>query len=70
MPSAQDSLTTVQAALRQGVDAIPDMKRSGFYEIEVGNYWYYIHIPNRRSCVYVVAAGLLAISQVSLRMIS
>lgn len=59
MASIKDSLTAVQTALRQGVDAIPDMKRSGFYEIEIGNCWYYIHIPNRIARVYVVAAGLL-----------
>lgn len=52
----RNALSAVQAALSKGVNAIPDTKRSGFYEIEIDNRWYYIHIPNRKACVYVVAS--------------
>jgi hypothetical protein len=33
------------------------MKRHEFYEIEVADTWYYIHIPSRIPGVYLIAAG-------------
>ena len=50
-------LSAVHSALAHGVEGIPDRKRSGFYEIEIGDCWYYIHIPNRLARVYLVATG-------------
>jgi hypothetical protein len=49
-------LLTVQSALYQGVFAIPDVKRPEFYEIEIDDSWYYIHIPSRIGGVYLIAA--------------
>ena len=56
-PSTWQHQHEVENALRLGVTAIADDKRPGFYEIEVGSNWYYIHIPSRISGVFLVAAG-------------
>jgi hypothetical protein len=53
---ASDVLSTVGTALSKGVCGIPDMKRSGFYDVEIAGRWFYIHIPARLSKVYVVAS--------------
>jgi len=50
-------LPTIENALHQGLFAIRDMKRAEFYEIEVADNWYYIHIPSRIAGVYLIAAG-------------
>jgi len=50
-------LPEIQNALHQGLFAIRDMKRREFYEIEVADNWYYIHIPSRITGVYLIAAG-------------
>jgi len=50
-------LPEIQNALHQGLFAIRDMKRPEFYEIEVADNWYYIHIPSRITGVYLIAAG-------------
>jgi len=44
--------------LHQGVAAVPDPQHPEFYEIELGDRWFYIHIPSRITGVYLVAAGL------------
>ena len=54
-PSTWEHLHEVEEALHLGVTATADAKRPGFYEIEVGNNWYYIHIPSRIAGVYLVA---------------
>jgi len=46
----------VHAALSQGVRAIVDACRRDFYEIEIGNRWYYIHVVERLKRVFVIAA--------------
>ena len=56
-PSTWQHQREVETALRLGVTAVPDDKRPGFYEIQVGTNWYYIHIPSRISGVYLVAVG-------------
>ena len=56
-PSTWNHLREVETALRLGVTATADTKRPGFYEVEVGDNWYYIHIPSRISGVYLVAAA-------------
>ena len=56
-PSTWPHLHTVEAALRVGVTATADTQRPGFYEIEVGDNWYYIHIPSKITGVYLVAAA-------------
>ena len=50
-------LAEVESALRAGVVALPDARRPGFYDIETGESWYYIHISNRIDGVYLIAAG-------------
>jgi hypothetical protein len=50
-------LPAVENALHDGVFAIPDKKRPEFYDIEIGNDWYYIHVPSRICGVYLIAAG-------------
>jgi len=54
---ASDALSTVGAALSKGVCGISDLKRSGFYDIEIAGRWFYIHIPAHLPKVYVVAAS-------------
>src|SRR5690242_7091572 len=61
-PSTCEHLREVEAALHLGVTATADTKRPGFYEIEVGDNWYYIHIPSRIAGVYLVAAAKSPIS--------
>src|SRR5689334_20136508 len=56
-PSTWEHLRDVESALHLGVSAAADAKRPGFYEIEVGDNWYYIHIPSRIAGVYLVAVG-------------
>jgi hypothetical protein len=50
-------LPAIENALHQGLFAIRDMKRPEFYEIEVGDNWYYIHIPSCIPGVYLIATG-------------
>jgi len=50
-------LLAVERALHHGLFAIPDPKRPEFYEIEIGDNWYYIHIPTRIAGIYLIAAG-------------
>jgi hypothetical protein len=47
----------VHSALSQGVRAVSDAHRRGFYEIEIGNRWFYIHVAERIGRVFVIAAG-------------
>jgi hypothetical protein len=61
-PSAWEHLHEVESALHRGVTAAADAKRPGFFEIEVGDNWYYIHIPSRIAGVYLVAAGKRRVS--------
>src|SRR5262245_47652622 len=49
-------LLAVQSALHEGVFAVADVKRSEFYELEIEDTWYYIHIPSRIAGVYLIAA--------------
>ena len=51
-----DFLPEVESALHQGVEATPDSNRPGFYDIQIGETWYYIHVPSRLRAVYLVAA--------------
>jgi hypothetical protein len=53
--STPNDASFLQGVLRQGINAAPDLNRPDFYEIEVAGQWYYIHIPNRISVVYVVS---------------
>jgi len=52
-------LLEVQTALQQGVFAVADSKRPEFFEIEIRDTWYYIHIPNRIAGVFLIAARRL-----------
>jgi hypothetical protein len=56
-PSTWEHLREVETALHLGVTATADTKRPGFFELEVGDNWYYIHIPSRIAGVYLVAVG-------------
>ena len=55
-PAVWDHLSEVEFALRVGVDAVMDERHPGFYEIEIGDNWYYVHVPSRLRAVYLVAA--------------
>lgn len=55
-PAAWNHLSELESALQQGVAAIPDSHHTGFYEIEIGDNWYYVHVPSRLHAVYIVAA--------------
>ena len=68
-PGTWSYLPEVETALHRGVSATADDHHPGFFEIEIGDNWYYVHIPNRLNAVYIVAvqnrvngnrAGLLA----------
>ena len=48
-------LLAVQDALQHGVFAVADPKRPEFFEIEVDDHWYYIHIPSRIAGVHLIA---------------
>jgi hypothetical protein len=50
-------LLAVQSALHEGIFAITDVKRPEFYEIEIEDTWYYIHISNRIAGVHLIAAA-------------
>jgi hypothetical protein len=49
-------LLAVQNALQEGTLAIADPKRPEFFEVEIEDNWYYIHIPSRIAGVYLIAA--------------
>jgi hypothetical protein len=53
---ASDVISTVRAALSRGVCGVPDLKRTGFYDVEIAGRWFYIHFPSHLERVYVVAA--------------
>lgn len=55
-PTAWIYLPEVEAALHRGVIATPDEHRPDFFEIEIGDHWYYLHVPSRLRAVYLVAA--------------
>jgi len=55
-PAAWNYLPEVEFALHHGVAATADVHRPGFYEIEIGENWYYVHVPERLRAVYLVAA--------------
>jgi hypothetical protein len=55
-PTAWEYLPEVVDALHHGVEATMDEHHPGFYEIEIGDHWYYIHVPRRLRAVYLVAA--------------
>ena len=55
-PTAWIYLPEVEAALHRGVTAIPDDHRPEFFEVEIGDHWYYLHVPSRLRAVYLVAA--------------
>jgi hypothetical protein len=57
-PAVWDHLSEVEVALRTGVDATTDERHPGFYEIEIGDNWYYVHVPSRLRAVYLVAAQI------------
>ena len=50
-------LSAVENALHEGLFALADAKRPEFYEIEIEDSWYYIHIPSRIGGVYLIAAA-------------
>ena len=51
-------LLAVQDALQQGLFAVKDLKRPEFFEIEIEDDWYYIHIPSRIAGIYLIAASI------------
>ena len=55
-PATWDYLPEVETALHRGVSAKADIYHPGFYEIELGDHWFYIHVSNRLRAVYIVAA--------------
>src|SRR5687767_5438798 len=55
-PATWCYLAEVETALHRGVSATADSHHPGFYEIEIGDLWYYVHISNRLRAVYIVAA--------------
>jgi hypothetical protein len=54
-PSGACHVGEVGRALKQGVFAKPDTRHPGFYEVEIGDNWYYLHVSDRASGVYLVA---------------
>ena len=54
-PATWTYLPEVEAALSRGINATADSRHPGFYEIELGDNWYYVHIPSRLHAVYIVA---------------
>lgn len=54
-PVAWNYLPEVETALHRGVAATVDIHHPGFYEIEIGEHWYYVHVPSRLKAVYIVA---------------
>jgi hypothetical protein len=55
-PEMWKYLPGLESALHQGVETTPDSNRPGFYEIQIGDNWYYVHLPSRLRAVYLVAA--------------
>jgi hypothetical protein len=55
-PATWDYLPEVESALHRGVEATADSHHPGFYEFEIGEHWFYVHVPNRLRAVYIVAA--------------
>ena len=55
-PATWNYLPEVETALHRGVEATADSHHPGFYEIEIGEHWFYVHVPNRLRAVYIVAA--------------
>ena len=56
-------LLAVERALHHGLFATPDVKRPEFYELEIGDHWYYIHIPSRIAGIYLIAAGRKSVKE-------
>lgn len=55
-PATWGYLPEVETALHRGVAAKADRNHPGFYEVEIGDHWFYVHVPNRLRAVYIVAA--------------
>jgi hypothetical protein len=60
-------LLAVQDALQQGLFAIADSKRPEFFEIQIEDNWYYIHIPSRIAGVYLIAASRVSCEGTNVR---
>jgi hypothetical protein len=50
-------LPALEHALRRGITAVRDPKRPEFYELEVGEIWYYLHFPTRIPGIFLIAAS-------------
>ena len=61
--SSVQHVSEVQRALHQGVCARADARHPGFYEVEIGDNWYYLHVSDRMPRVYLVAAEKTAARQ-------
>src|SRR5262245_44964573 len=55
-PSGWNHLAAVEIALSKGVLGVPDPNRPGFYELEIDDSLYYIHIPSRIMGIYLIYA--------------
>jgi len=64
-PSVWENHPELESALKKGVEATTDEHHPGFFEIEIGDTWYYVHVPSRLRAVYLVAAQNRAIAKES-----
>src|SRR5262249_46520792 len=51
---ATDSLSS---ALALGVVAVCDLRRHGFFEVTIGDSWFYFHLFESSGCIYLVASN-------------
>ena len=50
-----DRMIELTHVLKKGVRALPDARRTNFYDVELENGWAYIHVRDDARTVYVVA---------------
>lgn len=55
-PELESLTDDLDRLLSEGVIAVPDRTRDGFYDVKVGNSWLYLHVRDENRTVYLVAA--------------
>src|SRR5262249_20236429 len=54
-PGFADPATKLEQAIHKGIRAHPDLTRSDFFDVELENTWFYVHVYADTRTVYLIA---------------
>jgi hypothetical protein len=55
--ASNEATEKLGAALAHGVLTVCDLKRRGFFEVTIGDSWFYFHLFDPSGCIYLVASN-------------